>query len=383
MAFYISRYKKRKEITFDVEVITPMFLGSADQNKAELRAPSIKGMMRFWWRAVRADADLKKMINEESSIFGGAGDNYGKSSFSVRLHSVRNKRIGKDFLEEIGKEHNGKRITYAQNFGLGYLFYSTYTLKNRGVTIKRPYIRPGTKFMLTFSTGKENVLDHVIGSFWLLVNFGGLGTRARRGGGCLSITGINCDESQKDELERYFMGKDNIADFLVNGYKEAKAKICPQSKNNNTSAYSTLSGSRFVVNPTSQHSDWKSALNEIGLQYREYRLSVKNKLFIGPNFGFPVMHHRFRTRMIGRTSKETLERRSSPLIIKTIRVNGVYYPLVIVLGGRLLPTDGKIVKDIKQNNRWVYSGQSSNENLNHITAFLKTLGQKGYTTISL
>jgi CRISPR-associated protein Cmr1 len=36
---------------FEVEVVTPMFLGGANNLEAELRVPSIKGMLRFWWRA--------------------------------------------------------------------------------------------------------------------------------------------------------------------------------------------------------------------------------------------------------------------------------------------------------------------------------------------
>jgi len=36
---------------FEVEVVTPMFLGRANNLEAELRVPSIKDMLRFWWRA--------------------------------------------------------------------------------------------------------------------------------------------------------------------------------------------------------------------------------------------------------------------------------------------------------------------------------------------
>ena len=51
MTFYISRYKNMDSVEFDLEVVTPMFLGGANVNDAELRIPSIKGMLRFWWRA--------------------------------------------------------------------------------------------------------------------------------------------------------------------------------------------------------------------------------------------------------------------------------------------------------------------------------------------
>ena len=37
MKFYISRYTNIEERTFDLEVVTPLFLSGADQRVAELR----------------------------------------------------------------------------------------------------------------------------------------------------------------------------------------------------------------------------------------------------------------------------------------------------------------------------------------------------------
>jgi len=34
------------------KIITPMFIGDADQNLTSLRSPSIKGALRFWWRTL-------------------------------------------------------------------------------------------------------------------------------------------------------------------------------------------------------------------------------------------------------------------------------------------------------------------------------------------
>jgi len=43
-----------KKVTFECEVITPMFMAGADGRKPELRPSEFKGMMRFWWRAAKA-----------------------------------------------------------------------------------------------------------------------------------------------------------------------------------------------------------------------------------------------------------------------------------------------------------------------------------------
>jgi CRISPR-associated protein Cmr1 len=51
------------QIHFNCEIITPMFLAGADTGQPELRPPSIKGAMRFWWRAVQrftSPDDLKR-----------------------------------------------------------------------------------------------------------------------------------------------------------------------------------------------------------------------------------------------------------------------------------------------------------------------------------
>ena len=43
MSFYISRFKGLESQEYEVEIVTPLFLGGADPKKAELRAPSITG----------------------------------------------------------------------------------------------------------------------------------------------------------------------------------------------------------------------------------------------------------------------------------------------------------------------------------------------------
>ncbi|MFQ3675622.1 MAG: type III-B CRISPR module RAMP protein Cmr1 [Endomicrobiia bacterium] len=55
-----------KTVKFECEVITPMFLCGADGRTAELRPPSIKGLMRFWWRALKGLEDIAKLREEES-----------------------------------------------------------------------------------------------------------------------------------------------------------------------------------------------------------------------------------------------------------------------------------------------------------------------------
>ena len=81
-------------ITFTCETITPMFLSGADGTTPELRAPSIKGALRFWWRAMNGHLPLqdikdangkitqKGLKTIEGEIFG---DTAQRSSFAMRI----------------------------------------------------------------------------------------------------------------------------------------------------------------------------------------------------------------------------------------------------------------------------------------------------------
>jgi len=85
-------------ITFTCKVITPMFLAGADGQTPELRAPSIKGAMRFWWRAMHGQLiqpdqkngwNFNELRKEETKIFGGTKDG-GRSSFSIQIRQPNN-----------------------------------------------------------------------------------------------------------------------------------------------------------------------------------------------------------------------------------------------------------------------------------------------------
>jgi len=74
-----------EEITFKCETITPMFMAGANGKTPELRAPSIKGAMRFWWRAMHGNLGLKELKEKEAEIFGGSGEKEGRSNVIIRI----------------------------------------------------------------------------------------------------------------------------------------------------------------------------------------------------------------------------------------------------------------------------------------------------------
>ena len=76
-------------ITAKYRVVTPLFMAADPAGDAELRAASLKGVLRFWYRATALAAhgswrDVQKM---EAQVFGGVGSGQGQASFLLRLRT--------------------------------------------------------------------------------------------------------------------------------------------------------------------------------------------------------------------------------------------------------------------------------------------------------
>ncbi len=380
MTFYISRYKNMNSVEFDIEIVTPMFLGSATTTDVELRVPSIKGMLRFWWRAMRAENNLVKLAQSEAEIFGGVGEGQGKSKLSISISGYNNLKSGKDFLDEIGFKKNGKRIVKKENSGIGYLFYSTFTLRDKGKPILKKYLLPGQKFKLKLSGTTKHSLNNGLAALWLAIYFGGFGARARRGAGNLAIINLNGSLINIEEIKDTFIPihDTTLKPFIKTGFAWAKNIIGQKA----TDQYSNLTETKMFLGTKHSKKQWKSSLNSIGSIYKNYRTDIKNKLFRGPHYGIPVMHSGFKTRLVGYDGNKLLsERRGSPLIIKLIKHDGRYIPFVIKLGGRLLPKGAYIMKENRAGNRWTATNDTQKENQKEIDSFLDVLSEKEFAEI--
>lgn len=82
-------------LTANYRVVTPMFLSGADQTAAELRLPSFKGALRFWWRALAPARDVQQLRDVEDFLFGST--RAGASRVRMRLvqTEIRTKRAQK------------------------------------------------------------------------------------------------------------------------------------------------------------------------------------------------------------------------------------------------------------------------------------------------
>ncbi len=333
------------KITFECETITPMFCYGADQTTPEIRAASIKGAMRFWWRALHPDLDIDELRKKETEIFGGAGDGDAKrSSFTVRvLYEKREDIIVSTLWTEIphfvpsGKTYNKPNNGYE---GLQYLFYSLVMPKN-----DKPYIKTGTSFNVLINCENKKHIGDIIESFKVLSLFGGLGSRTRRGAGNFTIKSVTVSENK--ELE------EKIVEQIKNSSPETYSI---KHSANVVSDFSYLKGSKLYI--LKKENSWVEALKGISKIYQEFRDKRRGEIAYTPNFGFPVLHRNQKTTMGAgvikkkynkKENKEVdvvsdfLERRSSPIIFHLYKDSiGNHVPFILWLNGDFLPSGYKI-----------------------------------------
>lgn len=182
-------------LTATYRIVTPMFLGDAEQNAAEIRPPSIKGALRFWWRALnwgrfRADDDdataLRRLHEAEAKLFGAAANekntNRGQSRSLLTVQSNVLKFKDKNRVHAQFQSHDAARYL---GYGLMEAFPSKVKNTQAGQLV-RACIDEGQSFevkLLCRGEEDQSVREALIA----LGLLGGLGSRSRHGMGSLSL----------------------------------------------------------------------------------------------------------------------------------------------------------------------------------------------------
>lgn len=143
------------KVELHCKAITPMFMTGADGKSVELRPSEFKGMMRFWWRAIKAEDNLTQLKKEEADIFGGTGEREGKSKVSLRV-----------ILEKLNicpyrlLPHKDNKILY-------------------------PSIRENSEYLVVLAS--LNDINFYKDIFVISTILGGFGKRSRRGFGSIEV----------------------------------------------------------------------------------------------------------------------------------------------------------------------------------------------------
>lgn len=194
MTLDLTRFKGLETIKCQLTALTPIFIAGANPLAApEFRTASIKGALRFWWRARFGHQYSNELAERESSLWGAAAEEGDSAASRVRLTVQPNSNI-KEL--PINHEFNkGKKIDVIAKGRkmpiniLNWLAYGVveYNKEKRGNIFTRPAFAPGSTFDLTLTisglddTQRKEAKEALC--WW--IHFGGLGSKARSGFGCV------------------------------------------------------------------------------------------------------------------------------------------------------------------------------------------------------
>jgi CRISPR-associated protein Cmr1 len=164
-----------KTETFHLEFLTPCFCAGANQSMAEVRAPSIRGKLRWWFRV------LGGTVEQESEVFG---------SVRAKAASASSVIVRVDNATLAGK---WQPIQFSGVSNTGYLLYFAWAAVVGARWVAGGAIPQGARFVLAVSWRRkvsgdaQATFDLALKCFLIL---GSLGLRSTRGLGAFECKEI-------------------------------------------------------------------------------------------------------------------------------------------------------------------------------------------------
>ncbi|MFU1798618.1 type III-B CRISPR module RAMP protein Cmr1 [Paenibacillus azoreducens] len=238
--------KKQIKDSYLISVVTPVFGGGVKagelKSRPTIRNSSIRGHLRFWWRATRGAAykDISELRKREAQIFGDT-----KTSSRVKI-----------WVESNSFRQNSSEET----LDLEILSYVTFPFKEEIPSFKLPYIfQLNIEFQPSKFLTSKVLKEELDPALWAWINFGGIGSRTRRGCGSLYCSHFSPNSSMTN-LETWY--RDKVLNYQL--------KLEPQPERE----WPTLSNELQIQKPsdTSTISSWQDAIRV----YKEFR-AMPNK----------------------------------------------------------------------------------------------------------
>ena len=218
---------------------TPLFCGGADQ-EPELRLPSFKGVLRYWWRALawfQYDGDLQKIQKKENYLFGSAAA--GQSRVLLRLlpqekepqiiHKgklTRSRQSQDPAVERAVKRGPTPRSREFQDPGEGarYLGYGVMNAEE----LTRACLMAPWEFTVQL---RVRPLDEDESDLKLLVEdalvalgtIGGMGSKSRKGYGSLVLQSLRIDSTERWREPKSMEALDNAIRERFSRYRKQPA----------------------------------------------------------------------------------------------------------------------------------------------------------------
>lgn len=287
-------FKEPHIIRASYRIVTPMFIGDAEQEASGISPASVKGALRFWWRALmwasackQTDYSeteaLKLLSQQESEIFGSSAEKGNASLFTLRVDASA-VNVGRNTDWPSGRQNDSSSY-----LGLG--------LWKMGDQEQREYLKEDQCFSVELivrddvSNANIQSLKDALKAWGLL---GGLGSRARRAFGSIAIESLDDASYKFTDIEQY---------------KKAVLEIFEQPGINDVllPPYTAISNGTSLGISARQNRTARSAHAVLGEAFKNYRgrpsslRGSKKKVF-----GMPYS---------GGTKVEGDARRASPLMM--------------------------------------------------------------------
>lgn len=362
------------ELILTFKILTPLFLGGAHQNP-ELRPPSFKGLLRFWYRAIdpafaRYDEGVNRPCREER-FFGGTLLNAGQSPFLLHLNP---KELAKVDWSTLNPRRFDKGSGRQTRNGLVYLGFP-FGMRDGG----REAITPGQDFELHCVITRENdnptFRRALLAAWWLLGHLGAAGSRSRRGFGSLALTQWqlwpeNIVWPEKDQLPLLWREADPNA--WKSGFQRGMTTLREWFGTHEKRFRHPHLGPAFtwsLANEGLPAQQWQQALDTLGRRLQDFRQrrqpdydTVKNHLLAAArqggqplrssptraSFGLPLTFRYSSARGTVTFApydddlKTTRERQGSLLFLRLAALGDRVHPLYLRLDGDVPGVDSKV-----------------------------------------
>ena len=224
-------------LDLQIQVVTPMFGGGAEAGEPDpvtlIRPSSIRGHLRFWWRATRGAAcDCpKKLKQREVEIFG---DTEHPSGVTLRVESVRTSRSERcaayGWNPQARRGQGGYVLRWAEALVGNGLPYALFPFQ--GKPPKRPvqgldpekvpsFMTMPFSFRIVATIPRSHASE-VRAAIWGWINFGGIGARTRRGCGTLQCGEFSPAGSNQSDIQQWWdLGLRNLVPPTVGAAPES------------------------------------------------------------------------------------------------------------------------------------------------------------------
>jgi len=230
-----------------------MFLRGADQQAAEFRLPSLRGALRFWFRAMAGlafDGDEARIDQEEADLFGSAAGAKGPAPSSLRFRPGPVRKAPPN-------------AAWAGPDGIRYLI-------GPSITDLPAHLAPGRAGSFSVRGRSADDLQRVGVCLAALSRYGGLGARVRRGFGAIRFGGLNALCPGIEAIMAAETAPMGLFDTFCGLYD-----VPPRSPSATAiSPKPSFSAWQRKVSAHQPWTTWSAALDEVGKAFDRYRSPI-------------------------------------------------------------------------------------------------------------